>query len=131
MEVRWEAIDVDPMVEVAMLKHDGVDRLWSTQVGGVTMDPEVEPPREAVAAPGSNTPGTRSPSRSDSLAANGLIATFDADRGSPFDSLNIDRYVDAFARVTASKSLKPPLSVGLFGDWGSGNVLHGSRLQTD
>jgi hypothetical protein len=36
------------------------------------------------------------------------------------DLVDIRAEVDAFAYLLASRSLKPPLAVGLFGDWGSG-----------
>ena len=131
VEVQWEAIDVDPMVEVSMLKHEtGVDGLWSTQVGGVSIDPETSSHLERLwPSAWERHRQALDPLRAPTLlAAKRLIATFDADRGSPFDSLNIDRYVDAFARVAASKALKPPLSVGLFGDWGSGKSFFMDRV---
>ena len=36
------------------------------------------------------------------------------------DFVGISTEVDAFAYLLASRSLEPPLAVGLFGDWGSG-----------
>ena len=36
------------------------------------------------------------------------------------DLVDIKAEVDAFAYLLASKALKPPMAVGLFGDWGSG-----------
>jgi hypothetical protein len=38
------------------------------------------------------------------------------------DLVDIHAEVDAFAYLLASRSLKPPLAVGLFGDWGSGKT---------
>jgi KAP family P-loop domain len=38
------------------------------------------------------------------------------------DLVDIRAEVDAFAYLLASKSLEPPLAVGLFGDWGSGKT---------
>src|SRR5262249_21171618 len=49
------------------------------------------------------------------------IARYDADsvdRGT--DKLDVTRYATAFATVIASRSVLPPLAIGVFGDWGSG-----------
>jgi hypothetical protein len=130
VDVRWDAIAVDPMIEVSMLRQEtGDQRIWSTQVGGVALDPQTRIQLERL------WPGAwerhrhkLDPLRMPQLPARQLIATFDPDRGNPPDSLNIDRYVDAFARVAASKTLVPPLSVGLFGDWGAGKSFFMDRV---
>ncbi|MEP6714581.1 MAG: P-loop NTPase fold protein, partial [Terriglobia bacterium] len=41
-----------------------------------------------------------------------------ADKGD--DRLNVTRYARAFATLIAADRVSPPLSVGIFGDWGSG-----------
>jgi hypothetical protein len=49
------------------------------------------------------------------------VPTYAADRvGKGDDLIGIRREVDAFAYLLASKAQRPPLAVGLFGDWGSG-----------
>jgi hypothetical protein len=49
------------------------------------------------------------------------VPTYAADRvGTGEDLIGIRREVDAFAYLLASKAQRPPLAVGLFGDWGSG-----------
>lgn len=45
------------------------------------------------------------------------------------DLLDIRAEVDAFAYLLASVSLKPPLAVGLFGDWGSGKTFFMEAVQ--
>lgn len=53
------------------------------------------------------TPPTLTPYKSD-----------DPDKGD--DCLDVSRYASAFATVIAAESNKPPMSIGIFGDWGSG-----------
>jgi len=49
------------------------------------------------------------------------VPSYAADRvGAGDDLVGIRREVDAFAYLLASKAQRPPLAVGLFGDWGSG-----------
>lgn len=45
------------------------------------------------------------------------------------DPLQIRPDVEAFAALLASKSLEPPLSIGLFGPWGSGKTTFLNRLR--
>jgi KAP family P-loop domain len=45
------------------------------------------------------------------------------------DPLSIRADVEAFAALLASKSLEPPLSMGLFGPWGSGKTTFLRRLE--
>lgn len=45
------------------------------------------------------------------------------------DSLNIDYDVDAFSKLIAYKSLETPLSIGLFGKWGSGKSFFMNKLE--
>lgn len=45
------------------------------------------------------------------------------------DLLGIEHEVDTIARVLASSDVAPPLSLGLFGDWGSGKSFFMEKLQ--
>jgi KAP family P-loop domain len=47
----------------------------------------------------------------------------------PPDVVGIKAEVDAFAYLIASKTLTPPLAIGLFGDWGSGKSYFLRSLQ--
>ncbi|MGH8909515.1 MAG: P-loop NTPase fold protein [Egibacteraceae bacterium] len=51
------------------------------------------------------------------------------DPGPPDDLVGIDAEVDAFACLIASRTLTPPLAIGLFGDWGSGKSFFLRALQ--
>ena len=48
------------------------------------------------------------------------LVGYDADSLEGDDLLEIKSEVNAFSYVLASRSIKPPLALGLFGDWGSG-----------
>jgi hypothetical protein len=63
-----------------------------------------------------------------------LLASFDADHpGSPqtatSDYLDVKRDTLAFATLIAAQAVSPPLSIGLFGDWGSGKTFFMRRLR--
>ncbi|HEY0321990.1 MAG TPA: P-loop NTPase fold protein [Pyrinomonadaceae bacterium] len=57
------------------------------------------------------------------------LPAFDADVDSETDLLGIDDDVNGFAALIAARSVKPPLSIGLFGDWGSGKSFFMRRLR--
>lgn len=52
-----------------------------------------------------------------------ILPGFDADSDKGEDQLDIKPDVLAFAGLIAARSLKPPLSIGLFGEWGSGKTF--------
>jgi hypothetical protein len=57
------------------------------------------------------------------------LRTAPVDPADPGDLVRISAEVDAFAFLIASKTLPPPLAVGLFGDWGSGKSYFLRSLQ--
>lgn len=56
---------------------------------------------------------------------------FQAELAEGKDHLNIMPDVQAFANLISSRELKPPLSVGLFGDWGSGKSFFMNLLKKE
>lgn len=56
---------------------------------------------------------------------------FSGDRAAGEDRLDVTRYATALASVIASSDVEPPLSVGVFGDWGSGKSFFMNLLKTD
>lgn len=49
----------------------------------------------------------------------------------PREVLEITPEVEAFARVICLRDLQPPLSIGLFGDWGSGKTFFMRSLESE
>ena len=57
------------------------------------------------------------------------LPSIDADTPSLKDHLNIASEVKGFANIIAARDVKTPLSIGLFGDWGSGKSTFMEQLQ--
>ena len=56
---------------------------------------------------------------------------YDSDTDKGVDLLGITNEVKALSRLIASKDIIPPLSVGLFGDWGSGKSFFMKTLEQE
>jgi hypothetical protein len=130
VDVRWSALSREPLLDLSTLvRETGDSDIWSSQSGGVALKPDVARrleeswprawERRLHGLPDDSVPN---------IELKHWIARFDADTGAKQDRLNVDRYVNAFARVMASRALTPPLSIGLFGDWGSGKTFFMDRL---
>jgi hypothetical protein len=57
------------------------------------------------------------------------LAQFNADHVRGPDLLNIEQDVVALATLIAARAVVPPLSIGLFGDWGSGKTFFMQQLR--
>jgi hypothetical protein len=57
-----------------------------------------------------------------------MIAGYAADVAEGPDLLDIQDEVDALCSVIAAKTVRPPLSIGLFGDWGSGKSFFMGKM---
>ncbi len=57
------------------------------------------------------------------------LVGFDADSLDGDDLLEIRSEVNAFSFVLASRAIRPPLALGLFGDWGSGKSFFMQAMQ--
>ncbi len=58
------------------------------------------------------------------------VPGYDSDRASGPDLLGADRDARALAALIASRDLRPPLAIGLFGAWGSGKSFVLNRIET-
>ncbi|MEO0472303.1 MAG: P-loop NTPase fold protein, partial [Bacteroidota bacterium] len=57
------------------------------------------------------------------------FSSFHPDLVNEKDQLNITPDVNAFSNLISSRELKPPLSIGLFGDWGSGKSFFMGKMR--
>ena len=119
---------------------DGTVRIWNPETGAemallrhtaplttLTWDPEGE---QLVTG---TTAGTLAAwAVSLDPAKRRRVATYSADDTLAAEDftkrLEIDPDVDALATLIAARAVQPPLSVGLFGDWGSGKTFFMRRL---
>jgi hypothetical protein len=65
------------------------------------------------------------------LSDQSYVPRFDAETLGGADLLQISSDVDAFASLLASTRIAPPLSIGLFGDWGSGKSFFMARMRAE
>jgi hypothetical protein len=63
------------------------------------------------------------------FAAQERTSKIDNDDADGEDRLGVSADVSALASVLASRQLEPPLSVGLFGDWGSGKSFYMRKMR--
>ncbi len=57
------------------------------------------------------------------------LTSFTADTPEGEDLLDVQATVDALAALVAARTVEPPLSVGLFGPWGSGKSFFMRRVE--
>jgi hypothetical protein len=134
VQVRWTAIATEPFIELADLKVGTSEtQLWSTQVGGVTIQPSVRGALEEMwPSAWERHRANLSRTHISTLTPKRLIARLDPDLAAAADDcLDVQPYIEAFARVAASRELTPPLSVGIFGDWGSGKSFFMGRIEDE
>ncbi len=58
-----------------------------------------------------------------------LLPSFNADLSSGEDKLGMRPDIEAMASLVVSQTLQPPLSIGLFGNWGSGKSFFMGKLR--
>jgi hypothetical protein len=127
-ETRWTALSREPFLDLPLLTREtGESQVWSSRASSIQLDPALSQRLEEI-WPRAWAEHMRGLHTLPDIEPKEWIARFDADLGASGDSLKLERYVHAFARVMASRNLTPPLSIGLFGDWGSGKTFFMDRL---
>jgi len=96
---------------------DAAEADWPTQHVSDTPDPVASV--STPSPPLSSTPDEPSPKPKPNVETISSV-TSDDPFSPPRDLLDIQGEAAAFARILAAKSIKPPLAIGIFGDWGSG-----------
>lgn len=127
VDVRWTALSRQPFLDLSsLIQQTGNPSIWYSP-GGVLLPPDVAQKGEEI-WPRAWAEHLQSLQALPEVQTKEWIARFNADLGKTDDSLKLERYINAFARVMASRNLAPPLSIGLFGDWGSGKSFFMDRL---
>jgi hypothetical protein len=98
---------------------------------------DLEPlPNEDAEVPlpsGGSAKDTQTPLPNDEGAAVSVLRTaiagFQPDRAEGKDLLGIEREVNALCSIIAAGDVQPPLSIGLFGDWGSGKSFFMRKMR--
>jgi len=128
VDVRWTALSSEPFLDLNRLAQEtGDSQIWSSRASGVKLPLAVSQKLEEI-WPRAWAERTQNLHATPGIEARRWIARFNSDRDAKGDSLSLDRYIQSFARVMASRNLTPPLSIGLFGDWGSGKTFFMDRL---
>lgn len=65
------------------------------------------------------------------VAADARLSGFHADDSRSADYLDVRPDVEAFGKLIAARTVDPPLSIGLFGEWGSGKTFFMRMLQDE
>jgi hypothetical protein len=92
--------------------------------------PSEESPIEGKIQADDQPPGVqRAPGVSPALSLQMAVSGFSADTRAQQDLVGIGAEVDAFAYLISARALRPPLAVGLFGDWGSGKTYFMQSLK--
>jgi hypothetical protein len=126
--VRWKALSREPFLDQATLDGQLVTlSSWLREPAGTALPTDVSQKLDEL-WPRAWAEYLQSRRDIPAMDPRDWIARLDADRGVKRDSLNLESYVNSFARVIASRSLGPPLSIGLFGDWGTGKTFFMDRL---
>jgi hypothetical protein len=138
VEQAWEARTA------YMLPVEVLERSWTplgAVVGAMRREAPVEaarPDTDPESAASGPTDDTSPPARADGRGdtepraaeqAADRLAGYSSDDIDDVDRLGITRDVHTIAALLASNKISPPLSVGLFGDWGSGKSFFMRHLE--
>lgn len=102
-----------------------------SQGGGEFIYDQTDVPTEKASMDPSFPGEAAKTTETDDPTPSGLIAGYRSDRVDPSnpDLLGIEREVRALGHIVAARAVSPPLSLGLFGDWGSGKSFFMAKLR--
>jgi hypothetical protein len=117
-----------PRIAFAALR-DGFSSVADSRAQLVVLIPDAK--RLALLQGGAPGSTTSSPATSglQALAASTVISGFRSDTIDDQDLLDIQSEVNALCSVIAAGDVTPPLSIGLFGDWGSGKSFFIDKMK--
>jgi len=118
VDVRWERLSTEPIQSLARLETiSGDDRLWKTQAGGIVIPPAIAESLETLI-------------NSETLEEDvSRFARTLSDLDHKNDWIGVRPDVEALSTLVSVNRLEPPLSIAIFGDWGSGKTFLMRKIQ--
>ena len=129
------AVEDSPVIQALVERGARKENIALDDAPERTRTPEPAIPTAPRDAPPSNAPSadaatsTTTQSAVAPRAATGAIAGFGSDRAAGLDVLGLGREVEALCSVIAARDVEPPVSIGLFGDWGTGKTFFMQEMQ--
>ncbi|HEX8179488.1 MAG TPA: P-loop NTPase fold protein [Pyrinomonadaceae bacterium] len=127
LQLAWEAADINhaPQIDTSHLLYgalsvEGCGVVARLNERGIVKDKvrfAPEPAPVSIEAPGEVQRAER------------FIAGYTSDKPGGADLLDITREVEALCSVLAAREVEPPVSLGLFGDWGCGKSFFMKKME--
>ena len=139
-DVAWDALREYPLINLEeLVELTGEKKLWTNQGSGFRIDPGVAGLLESAWTKARQT--FRDEDISDKISGGYVpLAWVDTDaipvigqlrdyRPSTLDSLDVNEQAKIFAALLVADKVRPPLALGLFGDWGVGKTFFMRLMQ--
>ncbi len=126
-EIRWDTLQREPIIPLEeLIRVSGDEEMWKARASGIQIEKKITQELERIWAERAGKGDT-----GDSMIIRPGIASIDSDSVSAdaTDYLNVENEAKAFARVAASIKVHPPLSIGIFGEWGSGKTFFMEKIK--
>jgi hypothetical protein len=119
--VRWDRLSTSPLIKrEELIRETGEEKVWNAQAGGVKLTTELAAILEQLweQAVGGTT----------AFKALRFARTL-SDLDHRNDWIGIRSDVEALSTLIAVNQVEPPLSIAIFGDWGSGKTFLMRKIQ--
>ena len=125
-QVHWSPQQSGTEVPEALVSD--LEWAWTELAGAAGRSADVSPrkPTKKKSAPVRQETRRRKVA---TLRAEGDVAMFTNDRSEGTDLLGVTNDASAFARLITSVEVQPPLSIGIFGNWGAGKSFFMETVQ--